>query len=47
MAFQYLKWVYEKEREELFIWGQSNRAKGKGFKVKKGRFRADVLNSSV
>lgn len=22
VAFQYLKWAYEKEGEELFIWGQ-------------------------
>ncbi|GAB0177426.1 mitochondrial enolase superfamily member 1 [Grus japonensis] len=39
--FQYLKGAYRKDGEELFIRECSDRTRGKGFKLKEGRFRLD------
>jgi len=41
-AFQYLKGAYKKAGELLFIRACSDRTRGKGFKLKEGRFRLDV-----
>jgi len=41
-AFQYLKGAYKKAGEVLFTWARSDRARGKGFKLKEGRFRLDI-----
>ncbi|GAB0189031.1 hypothetical protein GRJ2_001368400 [Grus japonensis] len=41
-AFQYLKGIYRKAGEELFIRECSDRTRGNGFKLKEGRFRLDV-----
>ncbi|GAB0194098.1 hypothetical protein GRJ2_001875100 [Grus japonensis] len=41
-AFQYLKGVYRKDGEGLFIRECSDRTRGNGFKRKEGRFRLDV-----
>ncbi|GAB0190644.1 hypothetical protein GRJ2_001529700 [Grus japonensis] len=41
-AFQYLKRAYRKGGEGLFIRACSDRTRGNGFKLKKGRFRLDV-----
>jgi len=42
VAFQYLKGVYKHEGNQLFAWGDSDRKRGNGFKLKEGRFRLDV-----
>ncbi|GAB0181562.1 triadin [Grus japonensis] len=42
VAFQYLKEAYRKAGEGLFIRECSDRTKGNGFKLKKGRFRLDI-----
>ncbi|GAB0208724.1 hypothetical protein GRJ2_003338100 [Grus japonensis] len=41
-AFQYLKGAYRKDGEGLFMRECSDRTRGNGFKLKKGRFRLDV-----
>ena len=41
-AFQYLKGACKQKREQFFIWSNSERTKGNGFKLKEGRFRLDV-----
>lgn len=41
-AFHYLKRVYKKEGEGLFILAYSNRTRGNGFNLREGRFRSDV-----
>ena len=41
-ASQYLKGVYRKAGEEHFMRSASNRMRGNGFKLKKGRFRLDI-----
>ena len=42
VAFQYLKRVYKKAREGLCARACSDRTRGKGFKLKQGRFRLDI-----
>ena len=42
MAIQYLKGLYKQEGEWLFTRVDNGRTKGKGFKLKEGRFRLDV-----
>lgn len=42
MAFQYLKRTYKKDEEQFFIWTDSDRMRGRGFKLKEKRFRVDV-----
>ncbi|KFQ93172.1 hypothetical protein Y956_01961, partial [Nipponia nippon] len=42
VAFQYLKRVYIKEGERLFIRADSNTTRGNVFKLKEGRFRLHV-----
>ena len=41
-AFQYLKRDYKKEENQLFTKVDSDRTRGNGFKLKKGRFKLDV-----
>jgi len=41
-AFQYLKGAYKKAGEGLFTRACSDRTRGNGFKLKKGRFRLDI-----
>ena len=41
-AFQYLKGAYRKDGEGLFIRECSDKRRGNGFKLKKGRFRLDI-----
>jgi len=41
-AFWYLRMDYKKVGNQLFIWVDSDRTRGKGFKLKEGRFRLDV-----
>ncbi|KFQ26913.1 hypothetical protein N332_14924, partial [Mesitornis unicolor] len=41
-TFQCLKGAYKKSREELFTRSCSNRTRGNGFKLEKGRFRLDI-----
>ena len=40
-AFQYLKRAYKKAGEGLFTRACSDKMRGNGFKLKKGRFRLD------
>jgi len=42
VAFQYLKGAYKKYRNKLFSRVSSNRTRGNGFKINKGRFRLDI-----
>ena len=42
MAFQYLKGVYKKEGEWLFMRMVSDKTKGNGFKLRQKRFRLDI-----
>ena len=39
VAFQYLKGAYKQQGEQLFMWVDSDRRKGNGFKLRQGRFR--------
>ena len=41
-AFQYLKGVHKCERNQLFTLLDSDKTRGNGFKLKKGRFRLEV-----
>jgi len=41
-SFQYLKGAYGKDGEGLFTRVCSDRTRGKGFKLKEGRFRLDI-----
>jgi len=41
-AFQQMKGAYEKAGEGLFARACSNRTRGNGFKLKKGRLRFDI-----
>ena len=41
-AFQYLKAAYRKDGENIFSRACCNKARGKGFKLREGRFRLDV-----
>ena len=42
VAFQYLKRAYKQEGEQLFTRVNSDRTRGKGFKLRQGRFRLDI-----
>ena len=42
MAFQYLKGVYRKAGEGLFIRACRDQVRGNGLKLEEGRFRLDV-----
>ena len=42
MAFQYLKGAYRKAEEGHFIRACSNRMRGNGSRLEKGRFRLDI-----
>ena len=41
-AFQYLKGAYKQEGEWLFMRMDSDKTRGKGFKLGQGRFRLDI-----
>ena len=41
-TFQYLKGAYKKDGERLFTRSCGDRARGNGFKLRKGRFRLDI-----
>jgi len=41
-SFQYLKGAYKKDRERFFTRAYTDRTRGNGFKLKKGRFRLDI-----
>jgi len=41
-AFQYLKRVYKKGGDKLFIRACSDRTRGYGFRLKEGRLRLDI-----
>ena len=41
-AFQYLKGAYKQEGEWLFMRVDSDRTRGNGFKLGRGRFRLDI-----
>ena len=42
VVFQYLKGAYRKAGEGMFIWADSDRMRGNGFKPKECRFRQDI-----
>ena len=42
VTFLYLKVSYNQERNRLFTWSDSDRTRGRGFKLKEGRFRLEV-----
>lgn len=41
MIFQYLKEIYKKDGEEIFMRADSNRTKGNSFKLKEKKFRLE------
>jgi len=41
-VFQYIKGAYKKDGETVFTEACSDGTRGNGFKVKEGRFRADI-----
>ena len=41
-TFQYLKEDYKQEGDQLFVWSDSDRTRGNGFKSKEGMFRLDI-----
>ena len=41
-AFQYLKGAYKQEGEQLFTGVDSDRTRGNGLKLRRGRFRLDI-----
>ena len=41
-SFQYLKGAYKQEGERLFTRVESDRTRGNGFTLRKGRFRLDI-----
>jgi len=42
VAFQYLKGVYRKDRDNLFNKTCCDRTRSNGFKLREGRFRLDI-----
>ena len=42
VAFRYMKGAYHQEGEQLFTWVDSDKTKGNGFKLRRGRFRLDI-----
>jgi len=42
VAIQYLKGAYKQEGEWLFTWVDSDRTRGNGFKLRRGRFMSDI-----
>jgi len=44
-AFQYLKGAYNKGGDRLLSRACCSRTRGKGFKLKEGRFRLDIRNN--
>jgi len=42
VVFQYIKRAYQKDGDNLFSRTCCNRARGKSFKLKEGRFRLDI-----
>ena len=42
VAFQYLKWVYNKDRDRLFNRACSGRTRSNSFKLKEGGCRLDI-----
>ena len=42
VAFQCLKGAYKKDGDKLLCRACNNRTRGKGFKLKEGRFRLDM-----
>ncbi|GAB0208885.1 hypothetical protein GRJ2_003354200 [Grus japonensis] len=45
-AFQYLKGAYRKDSEGLFIRECSDKTRGNGFKLKEGRFRLEIRDTT-
>jgi len=43
-AFQYLKGACKQKGDQLFMWFDSDRTRGNGFRVEEGRVRLDVQN---
>jgi len=41
-AFQYLKWAYRKDGDNLFNKACCDRTRSNGFKLREGRFRLDI-----
>lgn len=46
-SFWYLESAYKQEREQLFTQSDSGRTRGKGLKLKEGKFRIDVKKNSL
>jgi len=47
VAFQYLKWTYKKERDNLFSKTCGDRTRSNGFKLREGTFRLDIRKKLV